>query len=175
MKKYHYVYQITEISSKRKYIGVRSSTVEPYLDIGVKYFSSSSNIEFIKRQRENKKDYSYDVLSIHDDRQSANKEEQRLHEICEVHINDDFINVVKSTSKGFCCVDMVSVRDKDGKFSKVSIYDKRYISGEVVPYNKGRVTIKDGSGKTYTVSAEEFKSGDYVGIASGYASMYDAN
>lgn len=47
-KKYHYTYQITEINTNKKYIGLRSSNIMPNDDIGIHYLSSSSNKEFIK-------------------------------------------------------------------------------------------------------------------------------
>ena len=45
-KKYQYVYMITELSTNMKYIGVRGSNFLPEQDLGVNYFSSSSNKEF---------------------------------------------------------------------------------------------------------------------------------
>ena len=48
-KKYQYVYMITELSTNMKYIGVRGSNFLPEQDLGVNYFSSSSNKEFIKK------------------------------------------------------------------------------------------------------------------------------
>ena len=40
--KFHYVYQITEKSTNKKYIGCRSSIKEPTKDLGIIYFSSST-------------------------------------------------------------------------------------------------------------------------------------
>ena len=56
-KKFHYTYCITELNSRRKYIGVRSSDIDPLMDIGVNYFSSSSNKEFIDNQKYNHNNY----------------------------------------------------------------------------------------------------------------------
>lgn len=71
-KKYNYTYLITELSSNKKYIGVRSSDIEPNLDLGSYYFSSSTNKPFIKRQRENIFDYKYDILSVYSFRKKLN-------------------------------------------------------------------------------------------------------
>lgn len=43
MKKYHYVYRITNKVENKHYYGSRSSNVPPIEDIGKKYFSSSSD------------------------------------------------------------------------------------------------------------------------------------
>lgn len=51
LKKYHYVYRITNTQTKMHYYGCRSSNVEPKLDLGVKYFSSSTDREFMLEQK----------------------------------------------------------------------------------------------------------------------------
>ena len=63
-KKFHYTYQITEISTNKKYIGVRSSKILPENDLGKIYFSSSQDKEFIKNQRINPSNYKYEILKI---------------------------------------------------------------------------------------------------------------
>lgn len=37
-KKFHYVYRITNTKINKHYYGVRSSNIEPYKDLGIKYF-----------------------------------------------------------------------------------------------------------------------------------------
>lgn len=41
--KFHYVYEILELSTNKKYIGKRSCNREPNKDLGHFYFSSSKN------------------------------------------------------------------------------------------------------------------------------------
>jgi hypothetical protein len=50
---YHYVYLIIDKLKWKYYIGSRTSKVIPIKDIGIKYFSSSKNKEFIINQKNN--------------------------------------------------------------------------------------------------------------------------
>ena len=92
-QKFHYVYQITEISTNKKYIGSRTSKIDPSLDLGLKYFSSSSNAEFIKNQKENPIKFEYKILSIFETKEEAINEEIRLHNLYDVGRNLEFYNV----------------------------------------------------------------------------------
>lgn len=65
---YHYTYRITNTKERMYYYGVHSCYCLPKEDIGVKYFSSSKNKEFIKDQKENPQDYKYKVLKIFETR-----------------------------------------------------------------------------------------------------------
>jgi hypothetical protein len=163
-KKIHYTYQIVELSTNKKYIGVRSSDIEPHLDIGHVYFSSSSDIKFIKRQKEFPNDYEYIVLSIHESREDANKEEMYLHEKYDVASSINFYNIVNSGSINFNSVGMVVVRDKDGNTFQVSINDERYKSGDLVHIANGYVSVVDKEGNNIKVSINDprYLSGDLV-------------
>ena len=99
--KYHYVYQIIELNTNKKYIGSRSSNILPSFDIGNKYFSSSRDKEFLKNQKENPSNYKYEVLSIFESREDALTEEVRLHALYNVGINEEFINRAKQTATKF--------------------------------------------------------------------------
>ena len=70
--KYHYVYRITNTQTNKHYYGVRSSKVEPKLDLGIKYFSSSTDKEFIKEQKENKTIFKYKIIKQFNSRKEAN-------------------------------------------------------------------------------------------------------
>ena len=45
---YYYVYRITNKLLNKHYYGSRGSKIEPKLDLGIKYFSSSTDKNFIK-------------------------------------------------------------------------------------------------------------------------------
>ena len=66
--KHHYVYRITNTQEKKHYYGVRSSKVEPKSDLGINYFSSSTDKQFIKEQKENKRVFKYKVVKQFDSR-----------------------------------------------------------------------------------------------------------
>ena len=62
--KYHYTYRITNKILKKHYYGVRTSKDKPELDLGIKYFSSSSDSDFIKDQNCNIQNYRYKILKV---------------------------------------------------------------------------------------------------------------
>ena len=97
-KKYYYVYRITNILIKKHYYGFRSCNVEPKLDIGYVYFSSSTDKEFIKDQKLNRCNYKYKVISIFNNRIDALKLEIYLHKKFNVRDNDSFYNKANQTS-----------------------------------------------------------------------------
>ncbi len=99
--KYHYAYRITNKELNRHYYGVRTSKVEPNLDLGVKYFSSSSDKEFIQNQKENQNNYKYKIIKIFNSRNEAMKLEIKLHNKLNVGVNKSFYNKSKQTSSGF--------------------------------------------------------------------------
>src|SRR5574344_2071036 len=97
MKKYHYVYRITNTKEQKHYYGVRSSKVEPKLDLGIKYFSSSTDKEFIQEQKENKSIFKYKIIRKFNSRKEANKFEIDLHWRFDVARNESFYNRAKAT------------------------------------------------------------------------------
>lgn len=177
-KKYNYTYRITEISTGMQYIGVRSSSIDPIYDIGVKYFSSSSNKEFIKNQKQNRSDYLYEVICIFYSRDEANMHEIYLHNLYNVHINENYINRSKSTSSKFLCnnFNKVVVVDKDGNFLSVYKTDIRYLSGELKHVIDGCITVKDIHGNTMSVDINDprYLSGELVGVKAGTVTVVDS-
>lgn len=101
MLKYHYVYRITNTQTNKHYYGVRSSKVEPKLDLGIKYFSSSTDKEFIKEQKENKSIFKYKIIKQFNSREEAVKLEIKLHSKFDVGLNESFYNRAKQTSTRF--------------------------------------------------------------------------
>lgn len=96
----HYTYKITNIKTNKSYVGVRSSEDIPSEDIGIKYFSSSSDKVFISEQRINPENFIYEVINTFDNRVDALTDEIRLHEMYDVCKNPQFYNLSKQTSKG---------------------------------------------------------------------------
>lgn len=145
-KKHNYVYEITEISTDRKYIGVRSCNIDPMDDL-MKYKSSSLNNEFERRQKDQPEDYRYEILSFHNNREDAVKEEIRLHELYDVAKNPKFINRAKQTSTGFDGTGMIVVKDINGNIFWVGKDDPRYISGELSFIKTGNKLTEDTKNK----------------------------
>lgn len=99
--KYHYVYRITNILNIVHYYGVRTSNIEPKLDLGILYFSSSTNKDFINDQKKNPQNYKYKVIRICKTRKEASLLEIKLHNKFNVGVNESFYNKYKATSTGF--------------------------------------------------------------------------
>lgn len=101
LQKYHYVYRITNIIKNKHYYGVRTSSIHPSNDLGIKYFSSSSLKDFISEQKESPSNFKYKILKIFSSRTEALNFEIKLHNKFNVHINPNFYNLAKQTSTGF--------------------------------------------------------------------------
>lgn len=100
-KLYHYTYIITNIVENKYYIGSRSSKVPPNKDLGIKYFSSSTDRAFIQDQKCNAVNYKYKVIAEFNSKLLALSLEIKLHSIHNVAANPNFYNRCKATSAGF--------------------------------------------------------------------------
>ena len=98
---FHYTYRITNTKLKRHYYGVKSCNEHPKLNLGIKYFSSSTDKEFKKDQKLNSSDYKYKVIYIFETREEAMLLEIKLHNRFDVACNPNFYNRCKSTCTGF--------------------------------------------------------------------------
>lgn len=96
-RKYHYVYRITNLKINKHYYGMRSSLVEPKNDIGILYFSSSSDAAFILDQKSNPQDYRYKVVQQCETRKDAVILECQLHRRYSVHTSSSFYNKAMAT------------------------------------------------------------------------------
>lgn len=134
---YHYTYRITNTKERMYYYGVHSCNCLPKEDIGIKYFSSSKNKEFIKDQKENPQDYKYKIIKIFDSRKEAIEHEIFLHNKFNVGINESFYNKAKQTSTDYDTTGKASVKDKDGNIFLVNVDDPRYLLGKLVGVSKG--------------------------------------
>lgn len=101
MSKYHYVYRITNIIKNKHYYGIRSTKILPIKDLGIKYFSSSKDKDFINDQKVNPQNYKYKIIRICDSRTEALNIEILLHAKFNVGVNESFYNKAKQTSIGF--------------------------------------------------------------------------
>ena len=176
-KKFNYVYLITELSSNRKYIGVRSCDISIENDLGKIYKSSSSDLDFINRQKVNKNDYTYTLLSNYDNRIEANIEEVRLHNLYEVDINPEYFNIIKATLNKFCPIGMVVTKDINGTIFYVSVNDPRYLLGELVSIIKGKVVVINNEGIISQVDKDDprYLSGELISINVGKVIVKDSH
>ena len=98
---YNYVYRITNKENNKHYYGVRSSKIEPKLDLGIKYFSSSRDKEFMNEQKINKDKFKYKVIKIFETREEAINLEIKLHNKFDVSKNSNFYNKSKQLISSF--------------------------------------------------------------------------
>lgn len=116
---YHYVYRITNTLLNKHYYGKRSSKLPPAQDLGVKYFSSSTDKAFKQDQKDNPQNYRYKVIKTLPTAQEAVLFEMRLHIRFQVHKNSNFYNRAVQTGNGF---------DTTGKHTPHSEATKRKLS-----------------------------------------------
>lgn len=117
---YHYVYRITHITLNKHYYGCRSTKHTPKEDLGVRYFSSSKDKEFINDQCENPNDYRYKIIRICNTRKEAIKLEIKLHNKFDVGINESFYNRVKQSSNKFDTSGKALYVDENGQHVFIS-------------------------------------------------------
>jgi hypothetical protein len=99
--RYHYVYRITNTLLRKFYYGSRSCNRIPSEDIGIHYFSSSMDKDFILDQKQNPTNYSYKVVSLFDSKKEAIDFEIKLHHKFDVGKNPAFYNRSKASSNKF--------------------------------------------------------------------------
>jgi len=135
--KFHYVYRITNKVLNKHYYGVHSCNNLELEGIGVEYFSSSTDMEFIKDQKENLQNYKYKIVKQFKTRQEANEYEELLHNKFDVANNNSFYNKHNSNSK-FNPLDKVSCIDLRDNTTRQIERDEFYKYNYYVGVNYGR-------------------------------------
>lgn len=175
MKKYHYVYKITNnnpTDQRKYYIGVRSSIVPPEED--TTYMSSSV---FLKEafKEIGYKQFSKEILSIWKTRKLANEEEVRLHNLYDVAVNPEYYNMAKALGDGFCTEGMKTVIDrKTGERKFITIEESKNISKYKGLMENIIYVINKKTGEKLKVTKEEFKKNpDLQHIFKGKITVFD--
>lgn len=154
----YYVYRITNIIQEKHYYGVRKSD-NPKVDLGKKYFSSSSDRDFIQEQKTNPERYRYKIVRRDMNKLEAYGLECLLHKKFNVAFNERFYNKANSTSlyfnsdnTGFVpCVDNVT------KVSKLVTIEDYHSHDKYVHPTKGTV-VAVVDGVNTRVSTEDYYS-----------------
>lgn len=165
-----YVYEIYNKITHKRYIGAKSTTGDPYTEIGKNYFSSSRDLDFKQDQRDNPDNYTYVVLAVFDNSEDADAHEHYLQKSFNVCKNDMFYNKITTSSKsGFSMYGKVTVKDKNGNTYVVEKTDPLYLSGELVHISSGKVTVMDAEGNVHYFDKDdpEYINGDFVGVNMG--------
>ena len=98
---YHYTYRITNKVEPKHYYGARTFIIHPSQDLGIKYFSSSTDKEFITDQISNPENFKYKIIKIFETREEALALEIKFHTKFNVGMNESFYNKAKQTSTRF--------------------------------------------------------------------------
>ena len=149
--RYHYVYRITNLIEQKNYYGSRTSKINPFDDLGTKYFSSAcANSWIIEDQKQNPQNYKYKILKTFATRKDAVEFECVLHEKFDVGNSDLFYNASKQTSSKFhfSIINKVFVKVPDGKNILIDKSDLRYTTGEFQQVTKGTMFIHNTKDKT---------------------------
>ena len=117
---FYYVYRITNMVENKHYYGKRTSKNVPGEDLGIIYFSSSTNKQFIEDQKTNRINYKYKILKICATAAEATEYEIKLHAKFKVGSNDQFYNKVSQTSKKFDMSGVTPTAATREKLSKAS-------------------------------------------------------
>ena len=167
---FHYLYRITNLVEQKHYYGIRTSkNILPHQDLGVNYFSSSQDKEFIKDQKEQPQNYKYKVIIVAESRIRVSELETKIQRKFNVGMNKYFYNKVINTSTGFDPTGRVVVLDPDGNCLQVSVTDERYLNGTLVHILKGQITVKDEFGNTENIlnTDERYLKGELQHILKG--------
>lgn len=123
MKKYHYTYKVTLEETGQFYIGVRSSKLEPELDVKYKGSMVSWKVD--------KKLLKKEIIEVYDSREEANEDEFQLIEIEKIQLKNNLCMNAHIPSKGFC---MNGIKWTDER--------KNRTYGDIIEVNTGIGIIK---------------------------------
>ena len=138
---FHYTYRISNIKLHKHYYGVRSSKVEPKKDLGIKYFSSSKDKEFMRDQKENPHNYKYKVIFVYKTRKEAINSEIKFHNKFDVGVNESFYNRAKQASTGFDTTGTSWNMSENGKNNiRKSLFERGGHKGENNPRHGAKLS-----------------------------------
>lgn len=168
----HYVYQITELSTDKKYIGVRSCVSNVKDDLGIIYFSSSTDKKFINKQKQNSYNYKYEIFSLHNGRNLANEEEARLHKLYSVATNNNYYNKTSCNGIGFNPLGKMCVYDEHNILLYVNSDDKNFLNGIYRHITKNYAVMKNKNNEIVQVHVSNITD-DMVGVVKGTVVVTD--
>ena len=167
--KYHYFYKITNNINNHFYYGVHNTD---NLNDGYMGSGKRLHIAYKKYGIEN---FTKEILKFFDTMEEAFEYESEI--VTEALVMDDNCYNLKLGGQGFCTSGLVTVKDKDGNTSLVSLNDPRYLSGELVPVATNTCTVKNKDGYVLTIPLDDprYLSGELVGVTKGFITVKDKN
>lgn len=168
MKKYFYLYKITNLVNNKYYYGVHSTD-----DIDDGYMGSGSLIKkAIKKY--GKENFKKEILEYFDNKDQMYQREAEV--INESMIADKNCYNFKLGGEGGTS-GYIPVKDKEGNTFAVKMNDPRFLSREVTGITKGQFNAKDKDGNIIMISKEDprYLSGELIGINKGKVPVKDEN
>lgn len=161
---YYYLYKITNLVNGKIYIGKHQTK-----DLDDGYMGSGSNLkkDFEKYGIEN---FSKEIIEFHDcDRELCLAERKVVNEDF-VKREDTYNKTIGGAGTWHHLKNTITVKDKEGNTSRVSINDPKYLSGELMPIWKNMICVKDKEGKKFLISKDDprYLSGEVVHTTTGF-------
>ncbi len=161
------VYQITNKLNEMIYIGCHITN-----NINDNYMGSGTNIKKAIKEF-GKENFTKEILYVFDNEQEMLDKENEL-------VNRQFIADNKTYNiiiggGGFFPIDCVTVKDKNNNIFNVNINDPRYLSGELVSINKGKIVVKDKNNNHIQINVNELNTDDYTYLRKGKVTVIDRN
>lgn len=135
-QKFFVVYQIINLINNNIYIGIHCT-----YNVSDKYMGSS---KYLKKDIKElgKQNFEKIILHVFDNKEDMINKEAEIVNYGFCYRLDTYNRMIGGTNNGLT-IDMVSVKDKDGKGYRVYRDDPRYISGELVANRKGNTVLSD--------------------------------
>lgn len=167
MNRKYLVYKITNCFDDKIYIGCHST-----LNKSDRYMGSGVEIKDALKKF-GRKSFVKEILFEYDTKEEMLAKEKELvtREFC---MREDTYNRIEGGGT-YCTEGMVTVKDREGKTSKVYCNDPRYISGELVTISTGKVSVVNKYGNTLQVSIDDprYLSGELKGCSIGMVPVID--
>ena len=169
MKKYNYFYKITNNLNNHFYYGIHSTN-----DLEDGYMGSGTRLNHAYKKY-GIKNFTKEIIKFFDTRKECAEYEAEM--VTEELIHSKECYNVVGGGDTFATSGTITAKDKDGNFLQVSMYDERWLNGELVGSTKGRFNVIDNKGNIFltTKDDEKYISGEVKSIACGTVAVKLAN
>lgn len=169
VKKYNYFYKITNNLNNHFYYGIHSTD---NLEDGYMGSGTRLNYAYKKYGIEN---FTKEILKFFDTRKECAEYEAEM--VTEELIHSKECYNVVGGGDTFATSGTITAKDKDGNFLQVSMYDERWLNGELEGSTKGRFRVIDNNGNIFltTKDDEKYISGEVKSIVCGTVAVNFAN
>ena len=133
-KKYHYFYKITNLINNHFYYGIHSTD-----DLEDGYMGSGSRLH-MAYEKYGIENFEKEILKFFNSREECAEYEMEIVTEELIH-NNDCYNIILG-GDNFNMVQTVTAKDTDNNYYRVSIFDKRYINGELKSMHSGEIQVR---------------------------------